>query len=70
MGATAVYIGMVYIRRHTVPLAGSLTHTVGFPPVIGMPSTPGNVPKEEPKERFSCITMITCFILWTPFGRI
>ena len=38
----------------------------GHAVVIGIPSAPGKVPKYESKERFSCITMMTCWILWIP----
>jgi hypothetical protein len=29
-----------------------------------MPSAPGNVPKYESKDRFSCMMTTTCWILW------
>src|SRR5581483_11693859 len=46
------------------PRAGSGMQTVGRPCRIGIPSAPGYVPKYESKERFSCMMMITCLILW------
>src|SRR5579864_1202395 len=33
---------------------------------MGMPSAPGNVPKYESNERFSCMTTITCLIFSIP----
>src|SRR5438552_13321744 len=48
------------------PLAGSFTHTAGCPFCMGIPSAPGNVPKYESKDRFSCIMTTTCWILWMP----
>src|ERR1035437_6650562 len=46
------------------PRAGSGTHTLGVPPAIGMPSTPGYVPKYVSNERFSCMITTTCLIRW------
>src|ERR1700690_4301131 len=46
------------------PLAGSGTHTVDAPLLIGMPSTPGYVPKYVSNERFSCMITMTCLIRW------
>ena len=36
------------------------------PFLAGMPSAPGKVPKYESNDRFSCMMMITCRILWIP----
>ena len=52
------------------PLAGSGTQTVGDPPAIGMPSTPGYVPKYVSKERFSCMIMTTCLMRWMSPGAV
>ena len=38
--------------------------------LIGIPSTPGYVPKYVSNDRFSCITTITCLILWMPVAEI
>jgi hypothetical protein len=40
--------------------------TVGTPFFIGIPSAPGNVPKYESNERFSCTIKMTWRILWIP----
>ena len=40
--------------------------TVGIPLRIGIPSAPGNVPKNESNDRFSCMMITTCLILWIP----
>src|SRR5689334_6610548 len=55
-----------YGRTHRP--AGFGTQVCGFPPAIAIPSVPGNVPKYVSNDLFSCITMITCLILWMPAG--
>src|SRR5207253_8777437 len=54
--------------RSHVPFLGSGTHTLGAPSRIGMPSAPGNVPKYESNERFSCMITTTWRILWIPWS--
>src|SRR5689334_21365424 len=49
-------------------VAGSLTHAVGVPLFIGMPSAPGYVPKYESNDRFSCWITMMCLILWMSPG--
>src|SRR5258707_13105364 len=51
-------------------LYGSGTQTVGTPLRIGMPSAPGNVPKYESNDRFSCMIITTCLILWIPVAAV
>src|SRR3954454_14285075 len=43
------------------PLWGSGTHTPA-----GIPFAPGYVPKYESNERFSCMIITTCWMLWIP----
>ena len=38
----------------------------GTPLLIGIPSAPGKVPKNESNDRFSCMMITTCRILWIP----
>ena len=45
---------------------GSGAQTVGIPFFIGIPSAPGYVPKNESNDRFSCMMITTCWILWIP----
>ena len=45
---------------------GSGTHTVNWPFLAGSPSARGNVPKNESNDRFSCMMITTCRILWIP----
>src|SRR5947207_9022346 len=51
------------------PVSGFGLHTVGTPSFIGIPSAPGNVPKNESNERFSCMTMMTCLIFCRASAR-
>src|SRR5690242_13521898 len=55
-----------YGRTHRP--AGFGMHACGFPPAIAIPFAPGKVPKYVSNDLFSCITMITCLILWMPAG--
>src|SRR5262249_49538501 len=48
------------------PVFGSGEHTSGTPSRIGIPSTPGYVPKYESNERFSCMITTTWRILSIP----
>src|SRR5438132_96938 len=41
-----------------------------MPRFIGMPSAPGNVPKYESNDRFSCMIITTCLILWIPVAAV
>src|SRR2546426_8795499 len=41
--------------------------TVGTPLRMGIPTAPGNVPKYESNERFSCMITMTCLILCIPW---
>ena len=49
-------------------MRGSGTQVVKFPPRrSGSPSAPGNVPKYESNDRFSCMITTTCLIRWIPW---
>src|SRR5215469_2257478 len=48
------------------PRRGSGTQTVNWPFLAGIPSAPGYVPKYESNDRFSCMMITTCRILWMP----
>src|SRR5438552_16158334 len=41
-----------------------------MPCSIGMPSAPGNVPKYESNDRFSCMIITTCLILCMPVAAV
>ena len=63
MAPAMVLVSVIDVGRLAPPVAGLGTQTVGLPPFMGIPLAPGNVPKYESNERFSCMMMMTCLIL-------
>src|SRR5215216_2340041 len=62
---TFTRLGSWYGRRHP-PRAGSGRQTLGPSSAIGIPSAPGNVPKYESNDRFSCMMTMTCSMAAIP----
>ena len=66
VGPARLAVGVVWYGLTQWCPYGSGTQTVGMPLRIGIPSAPGNVPKNESKDLFSCMMITTCLILWIP----